>query len=266
MWGQIAAAVGGSLVGGYLDNQAQSSANDANIKIARETNRFNAGQAELTREFNADEAEKNRLYQTQMSNTSYQRAMTDMKEAGLNPILAYSQGGASTPSGSSASAGAASGTGTRVEAFKRGEAIRQAITSALEVRRLKKDVESADSQMSLNKAAEKTQAAQTLLNLNSAKAAHANELKATTEAEINHARLPAIKSQSARDAQQADIDSKMMKYDNIQRRVDQGVGTISKAVDSFNPMRLLRGSLPKGLGNRNGNVYNKKTGELYYEP
>lgn len=51
---------------------------------------------------NIDQAQKQMDFQERMSNTSYQRAVADMEKAGLNPMLAYSQGGASTPGGSMA--------------------------------------------------------------------------------------------------------------------------------------------------------------------
>lgn len=50
--------------------------------------------------YNSAEATANRQWQTEMSNTAYQRSVKDLQAAGLNPIMAALNGGASTPSGS----------------------------------------------------------------------------------------------------------------------------------------------------------------------
>jgi hypothetical protein len=69
---------------------------------------YNHIEQQAAMSYNSAQAATNRAWQEKMSNTSYQRAVEDMRKAGINPILAYTQGGASTPSGAQGTIGSAS--------------------------------------------------------------------------------------------------------------------------------------------------------------
>jgi len=86
------------------------------------------------------ENNQNRMWLENMSNTSYQRAVDDMKKAGLNPMVMFGSGGsgASTPGG----------TNTTVPMQNPlagfGDSLRRGLHTALETKRLNKDLSVAD--------------------------------------------------------------------------------------------------------------------------
>lgn len=57
---------------------------------------------ERANQANRDLSREQMAFQERMSNTSWQRAVEDMRLAGINPMLAFGQGGASSPGGQTA--------------------------------------------------------------------------------------------------------------------------------------------------------------------
>lgn len=129
-------------VGPVLDFIGNKETNKTNENISESNNAFNAEQAQLNRTFQAGEYATARDYNTReaevargfnsyeadksyqrsaqerqiandfeerMSNTAFQRGTADMQAAGINPMLAFMKGGASTPNASMASSHPASG-------------------------------------------------------------------------------------------------------------------------------------------------------------
>ena len=89
--GGIASAAAG-ITNGALAYNAQKKANETNLEQVQQANEAQMQQVRELNAFNAAEAQKARDWETEMSNTQIQRSMADYQAAGLNPLLAATNG------------------------------------------------------------------------------------------------------------------------------------------------------------------------------
>lgn len=211
---EAAAAVAGPIISGVFGQGATGSANRTNLKIAQ----------------------KQEDFQREMSNTAHQREVADLRAAGLNPLLSSGGSGSSTPVGSS----------TRVEANNEiGKGLERSVSNAVDARRLKKELDATDSQVSLNKAAQATQATQAELNTSNAVAAKTNAKNIALRNSALEAQMPAIARRADADLKHADIDARYANEDAILKRTGQATGAIGNVLGVGKFLKGIGGSKPK---------------------
>lgn len=134
--GSGAGEAAASVIGSTLDFIGQQDTNRYNRATAGKQMDFQHNENTRSMDFSAAQAKLAREYDLYTSNTQMQRRIADLRAAGMNPMLAYTQGGASAPQ--SPSPHGNTGSGASIPAQNPLRSAPQMITSALQAQNLAK--------------------------------------------------------------------------------------------------------------------------------
>lgn len=245
-WEEAAAGV----VGGLMGMQGQQGANSTNERMQRDANQMNMNIAEKNNAASQANAREQMAFQEKMSSTAYQRSTKDMKAAGINPMVAYQQGGASSPGG-------AAGTvqGAKMEAAHMENAVGKGVSTAIEAATLAKEIKAASINNKLGEASTEAKTTEAQLNVNSAKTQ-----KATAE-RIN-AEIPAIEAEAKARKAKAGYDEQAAPYDAFMSRISREAQTGANGVRIFKPAKGPSIDLKRQFDPSKEFKGSKRTGEI----